>query len=132
MCVDARDAANMIRAFHLSKTVTCLMVLWGIVLGAGACSPKEPTISSAEAYLTVKQPTAELIRESGMQSIETGWYVPVRTGDQIWVDETGRALLSFQDGLLVELFRDSAGVVVFNARLEPAEGVVVRLAQAWG
>jgi formylglycine-generating enzyme required for sulfatase activity len=63
--------------------------------------------------------------------VEVDQHLPVQEGDRIDVDETGRALLRFQDRLLMELFRNT-GAIVSKVQLEPGDLVSVRLKQVHG
>ena len=99
----ARAAAYIGCEYHLSNTVACVFVLWAIVLGAGACSPTESasapaeaTVSPVEADLTARRTAVQRRRGSDVLPVGVDEHVPVQAGDQIDVNETGRALLSEQ------------------------------------
>ena len=131
-------AAPIVRGFHLSKIGTSVFVLLVIVLVASSCSPTEPTVSpaeptvsSAEADLTARQTAVQRRRLSEVVPVAVDEHVRVEAGDQVEVNESGRALLRFQDDLLVELFRDTEAVVS-DARLEPGGFIFVRLKQTFG
>jgi sulfatase modifying factor 1 len=138
MKLSVKAAAYIGHEFHLSKTVACLFVLWVIILGAGACSPTEPAVAPAEpavppaeADLTARRTAVQRHRESDVLPVGVDQHIPVQAGDRVEVNETGRAILRFQDRLLVELFRGTESVVS-EARLEPGGFIFVRLKQAFG
>jgi formylglycine-generating enzyme required for sulfatase activity len=138
MRLRVKTEAYIGRKFRLSKTVACAFVLLVIVLGAGACSssepavaPAEPAVPPAEADLTARRTAVQRHRESDVLPVGVDEHIPVQAGDRVEVNETGRALLRFQDRLLVELFRDTESVVA-DARLEPGGFIFVRLKQAFG
>jgi ferric-dicitrate binding protein FerR (iron transport regulator) len=106
-------------------------VLFTIVLVVSLRPPAEEPVSAAEADLTAREREVQRHRLSEVVSVGVDEHVAVVAGDEVHIDERGRALLRFHDRLLVELFRDTE-VQLSDVELEPGGSVFVRLRQAFG
>jgi hypothetical protein len=106
-------------------------VLLSVVLVASLRSPAEEPVLATEADLSARAREVQRRRLSEVVRVGVEEHVPVKAGDEIQIDRTGRALLRFPDLLQVELFRDTE-VHLAEAQLEPGGSIFVRLKQAFG
>lgn len=122
-----------LRLLHMyschDRRATNGFVLCLAVLMAAACTmPARPV---DRGVLTALELTVNRIRQQDTHVLDRNNSIEVMADDKIELNEHGRALVEFYDGLNVELFRNTK-VDVREVRPEPGGFVLTRLTQVAG
>lgn len=127
----------MRRCWPPSSLCTALMVIL-LLIGTGCieAEPADPPASEAnpspeQATLTAIKTVVKRLRGIDQKTFEPSEEDFIYVDDKILVGEQGRALLKFQDNLLVELLRDTE-LELSEVRLSPSGSVFLRLKQTLG
>ncbi len=117
-------ATNAVSERRRSPLLVLGALIFGVlVVGAGGvalwCGSGDRCAAAAAQLSAEEADVFHLAGESARQQVQSGVSIDVRKGDGIDVNDLGRALLFFPNGLLVKIFRESDVKLNIEGSIDP-------------